>query len=129
MHYEWIMKKTNSNKPLMLLNMAYTYMESCVSQMASPVWHYESPIGIINWSLAIFICMCPYKYNNLRQTSVSPSQHYYTIHCEVNELQVTIIQCSTTFKTFTEISLYSCRIIINDNVTIPEIALLWTLTS
>ncbi len=28
-------KKKNSNKPLMLINMAYTYMENCFSHMAS----------------------------------------------------------------------------------------------
>ncbi len=30
--------KTNSNKPLMLLNMAKTYMESCFSHLASQDW-------------------------------------------------------------------------------------------
>ncbi len=37
MYYEWIMNKANSNEPLMLLNMAYTYMESCFSHMSSQV--------------------------------------------------------------------------------------------
>ncbi len=43
-------KKKNSNKPLRLLSMAYTYMESCFSHMASQVCSCLGIHGAGNWS-------------------------------------------------------------------------------
>ncbi len=91
MYYEWIMKKTNTSKPLQMLNRVYTYLENCFGHMVSLLCQclYGAEVrSRMWWSKSIvkmdltqmgMSCLYPFFPSHIDSLSLSPHP-FFLLH-------------------------------------------------